>query len=149
MRTQTRKTRQRRAFTLLEVMMVLVILGVIAVLVLSQIGGRQDEAKVKAAEAAIKGPITSALEMYKLRIGSYPSTDEGLAALIEGPNDEEAKAKWTGGALVQPEQLKDGWGHDFKYAFPGQYNENGFDLSSAGPDGVEGNDDDIQNWKKT
>lgn len=138
----------RRAFTLLEVMMVLVILGVIAVLVLTQIGGASERAKIDAAGIAVKGPLSSALELFKANTGQYPSTDLGLGALIERPGDEEIAAKWSG-PYLKAESLKDPWNSDYIYAFPGQVNETSFDLSSAGPDKVEGNDDDITNWTKT
>lgn len=138
----------RRAFTLLEVMMVLVILGVIAVLVLTQVTGAQQRAMEDAARTAIKGPLTNALEMFRLNTGQYPTTDMGLAALIERPSDEELAAKWAG-PYLKAEQLRDPWNSEYKYVSPGSFNETGFDLSSPGPDRVEGNEDDITNWAKT
>lgn len=147
MATRNVVRRARKGFTLLEVLMVLVILGVIAVLVLTQVGGSVEGARKDAAATAIKGPLSSALELYKAHIGQYPSGDEGLALLINKPGDEDAANKWRG-PYVKAEQLKDPWNKEYIYAFPGQSNEGSFDLSSAGPDGVEGNEDDIVNWTK-
>ena len=144
-----KRNQRRRGFTLLEVLMVLVILGVIAVLVLTQLGNTGQRANIDAARIAVTGTISSAIERYKMHMQHYPTADEGgLRALLEKPSDEEAGQKWAG-PYANPEQLKDPWGKDYEYQFPGQYNEGSFDLNSAGPDGVSGNDDDVTNWKKT
>jgi len=87
------------------------------------------------------------LEEFKLDCGRYPSEDEGLLALLEQPDDEELEERWAG-PYVTHEKLKDPWTHDLLYQYPGEFNEEGFDVSSAGPDGQEGNDDDIGNWEK-
>lgn len=81
-------------------------------------------------------------------MGRYPQEDDdGLMALVEEPDDEEEAAKWAG-PYVDAKDLKDSWGNDFIYECPGEVNEDSYDLSSAGPDGDEGTDDDITNWEK-
>lgn len=140
---------RRKAFTLIEVLLVLVILGIIAVLVLTQLGGAGEQANKKAAEVAIKGQLGSAIERYKLSMKRYPREDDGgLRALLEKPSDDEAAKDWAGPYIAE-EALKDPWGKEYIYQFPGRFNEQGFDLSSAGPDGQEGTDDDVKNWKQS
>lgn len=147
---RTRKIRRARrgAFTLLEVLMVIVILGVLAVLVLTQLGQTGTKANEKLAGIAVSQRIPNALERYKLDVGSYPTEDEGgLELLLKEPSDEEMAEKW-GGPYVKPDQLKDPWGTEYRYTYPGRYNENSFDVSSDGADKQEGTDDDITNWEK-
>ncbi|MGE3316493.1 MAG: type II secretion system major pseudopilin GspG [Planctomycetaceae bacterium] len=145
--TRIRRAR-RAAFTLLEVLMVIVILGVLAVLVLTQLGGAGDDANKRIASIAVSSRIPEALERYKLHVGGYPTEDEGgLELLLKAPSEEEMAQKWAG-PYVKPEQLKDPWNQDYRYTYPGRYNENGFDISSNGPDRQEGTEDDITNWEK-
>ena len=81
-------------------------------------------------------------EISKQWIDAYVGGDlDGLMALIEKPDDEEEAKKWAG-PYLKAESLKDSWGNDYIYVYPGEYNEDGYDLSSAGPDGEEGTDDD-------
>lgn len=136
----------RSAFTLLEVLMVIVILGVLAALIVPQFGGTRDKAMVDATTIQVKG-LDNDLERFKMHCGRFPTTDEGLAALLEKPDDEEIAEKWGGPYLKAAP--KDAWSQDLIYECPGQYNENGYDLSSKGPDKQEGTDDDITNWEKS
>ncbi len=138
----------RRAFTLLEVLMVIVIIGILAAIVVPQFFGADQGAREDLTRAAIKSGFNGALDLYRMHMGEYPkSSDNGLMALVEAPDDEEARAKWRGPYIKNESDLKDAWKHDYNYESPGQYNEEGFDLSSPGRDGVEGTDDDITNWK--
>jgi general secretion pathway protein G len=101
------------------------------------------------AAVAPRGMIASALGVYKLAMGRYPTTDEGLTALVQPPTDEDARAKWTkaGGPFIEKmNDLLDPWHHAYVYKCPGQHNKDGYDLSSGGPDGKPGTDDDITNW---
>lgn len=153
MRTNTRNARRARAFTLLEVLMVVVIIGLLAAFVVPSFINAPNTAKIGLTEAAIgpNGSLPSALKMYRLAMGKYPSTDEGLMALVEPPDDEELAKKWkTGGGpfIEEVKGLKDQWGNDYNYEYPGSYNKESFDLSSNGPDGESGTDDDICNWTK-
>ena len=151
MKTDARRTRTRaRAFTLLEVLMVVVIIGLLAAFVVPNFFGAGERAKVDLTAALVKSGFSNALDMYRAHMGSYPKSDEGgLTALVQRPDDEEKAKKWSGPYVKKVQDLKDAWGHDFIYQCPGTYNENEFDLSSAGPDGQEGTDDDITNWERT
>lgn len=136
----------RSAFTLLEVLMVIVILGVLAALIVPQFTGTRERAMVDTTKIQIAG-LDSDLERFKMHCGRYPTTDEGLAVLLNKPDDEEIADKWAGPYVKKAP--KDAWGHDLIYECPGRYNENTYDLSSAGPNGQEGDDDDIVNWEKS
>jgi general secretion pathway protein G len=136
----------RTAFTLLEVLMVIVILGILAALIVPQFTGTQLRAE-KDLTATQIAALRNDLERFRLHCGRFPTTDEGLAALLQKPDDEELAERW-GGPYIQ-KAPKDAWGHDLIYECPGQYNEDSYDLSSAGPNGQEGDDDDITNWEKT
>lgn len=136
---------RRRAFTLLEVLMVIVILGVLAALIVPQFTGTERKAKIDLTSGQINGELSSKLELFKMHCGRYPTTEEGLTALINKPDDEEISSKW-GGPYVK--DVKDAWGRELKFESPGQVNETSFDISSSGPDGKFGNDDDITNWQK-
>lgn len=148
-RKQRRTAIRRRAFTLLEVLMVVVIIGILAALVVPNFFGAQEGAKIDLTKALIDSGVNGTLDMYRMHMGRYPTTDEGLAALVEQPDDEELAEKWRGPYIKDGSKLKDAWGNDLVYESPGQYNENTYDLSSTGPNGQEGDDDDITNWEKT
>ena len=134
-------------FTLIELMVVLVILGILAGLIVPRIMGRPDEAKQLKARIQIES-IETALKLYKLDNGSYPNTDQGLEALVAQPDTGTQAKNWRqGGYLEKGKVPKDPWGNDFIYLSPGANGE--FDLSSYGADGVAGGDGknkDINNW---
>jgi general secretion pathway protein G len=138
-------------FTLIEIMVVVVILGILAAVVVPAIVGRPDEAKAQAARLDIEG-LTSALEMYKLDNGSYPTTEQGLEALIRKPSIPPEPKKWqAGGYLKSNKGLVDPWGHPYYYLAPGRNNRHSFDLLSLGADGIEGGDgynQDVTNWSQ-
>lgn len=155
MRTRAKHSRSRvRAFTLLEVLMVVVIIGILAMFVVPNFINAPESARIKLTEAAVapNGPLANALKMYKVAMGRYPTTDEGLKALVDPPDDEEQAKLWKkgGGPFIEDaNSLKDPWGSDYLYTCPGTNNSGGFDLLSPGPDKSEGTEDDICNWKKT
>jgi general secretion pathway protein G len=146
------KTKQRhepgpvpKGFTLIEVLVVVVILGILAALVVPRIMDRPDEAKRIAAKADAMA-ITQALKLYRLDNGFYPSTEQGLGALVARPTSQPAPANWKQGGYL--ERLpKDPWGTDYQYLAPGVKGE--IDVFSLGADksrGGEGNAADIGNW---
>lgn len=145
--TRSRRTTVRGGFTLFEVLIVIVILGVLAALVIPQFTNTSEKAKVDLTQQLVKTGLATPLELYKTHCGAYPTTEQGLIALYQMPNDE-LKGKWAG-PYVKEARFRDAWDRDLIYRAPGQYNESSFDLSSAGPDGIEGNDDDIKNWDDT
>jgi len=141
-----RSRNRRRAFTLLEVLMVLVILGLLAGLVVYNLQGVGDKAKIDTTTANIAS-IETIVDLFQMQVGRYPTT---LDELVKKPEDEKEAKNWGGPYIKEKdlERLKDGWGHELIYKAPGEYNTNSFDLSSPGKDGEPGNEDDIVNWKK-
>ena len=137
----------RRGFTLVEIMVVVVIIGLLAALVGPRLIGQGDMAKVTAARAQIKN-FEQALELYHLNNGFFPTTEQGLQALIEKPiMQPEPKNYQKGGYLNAKALPKDPWGNEYAYLCPGQEGE--YDIISYGADGREGGEDtnkDISNW---
>jgi general secretion pathway protein G len=131
-------------FTLIELMLVMVILAVMAAIVLPKFTGRSQQAKVTAAKTQI-AQMEVALDAFEIDISRYPTTAEGLKALVEKPASDSTE--WQQPYLKR-DIPKDPWGNDYIYRYPGQYNENGYDLYSLGPDRKLGGDDDITNWSK-
>ncbi|MEW6250315.1 MAG: type II secretion system major pseudopilin GspG [Planctomycetota bacterium] len=145
---RTRKA--RRAFTLLEVLMVVVIIGLLAAFVAPQFFGAGDRAKKDLARAAVDSGLSGTLDLYKVHMGEYPTSDGGgLKLLLERPDDEEQAKKWEGPYLKKAANLKDPWEHDWLYECPGRVNTTSYDLGSAGPDGQEGTEDDITNYERS
>ncbi len=134
----------RRAFTLMEVLLVLVILVVIASFAFTALGPVRKQANVKAARTQI-GVFESALGLYQVNIGDYPATDQGLESLREAPSDLVDPDAWLGPYLQKPVP-KDPWGQPYQYEYPGTHDENMPDIWSMGPDMVDGTDDDVGNW---
>jgi general secretion pathway protein G len=137
-----------QGFTLIELMVVMVILGILAGLIVPRIMDRPEEARRTKAAVQIQS-IEQALKLYKLDNGQYPTTEQGLLALVEPPAVGTLAKKWrTGGYLEKGNVPKDPWDNDFIYISPGLHGD--FDLSSYGPDnqsGGEGKDADINNWE--
>ena len=139
--TQARRGGGRRsAFTLIELLLVLVILGALAAIVVPKLAGRGEEAKIKAAKSTVRN-IDGALDMFEIDNGRYPTSDEGIKALVEAPQNVKNWKEYLKGGMP-----KDPWGQDFVYRYPGQYNKSGPDVLSMGPDMKEGGNDDIDNW---
>ena len=131
----------RRAFTLVELMLVVTIIGILAALVIPKIAGKSQEARIKAAYADVHGGIKSALDEYDVDNGSYPKS---LQDLVQQP----ANAKnWHGPYFDPPKLPQDPWGNPYIYYYPGKHNPTGYDLLSMGPDQKEGTDDDIGSWQ--
>jgi general secretion pathway protein G len=134
-----RRRGTRGAFTLIELLLVLVILAVLAAVVVPKFTGRSEQAKLAAAKTDIS-MIDNALDLFEQDTGRYPSTDEGLRALT----DAGSLPNWHG-PYIKRGVPNDPWGNPYVYRYPGQHNTSGADLFSMGPDGREGNDD-ITNW---
>jgi general secretion pathway protein G len=127
-------------FTLIEVMVVLVIIGLMATLVAPQILGRQDKAMVIKAKTDMAG-ISSALKMYRLDNGFYPSTEQGLMALIVEPSTDPIPPSWSPKGYIQSTSVPmDPWNREYMYRSPG-LNGGDFDVYSYGSDGREGGED--------
>ena len=134
--------RSAHAFTLVEMLLVLVILAVLAASVIPKFAGRSQQAKETAAKTEISG-FGLALDAYEVDTGGYPQGSAGLNALVEQPGSEQ---NWKGPYLSKKSIPLDPWGNAYIYSYPGKNNPKGFDLSSVGPDGRSGGDDDITNW---
>ncbi|HBV65644.1 MAG TPA: type II secretion system protein GspG [Rhodopirellula sp.] len=145
MQTKTRVHRSslRSAMTLIEVLLVVAILLVIAGAVVPSLVNRQEQANIDATQISLKG-LEQALKLYAIdQDGQYPSKSDGLAALMTAPNGPAADL-WRGPYCE--EKPLDAWRREFKYVFPAAQSGKPFDLSSTGPDGIPGNEDDINNW---
>lgn len=133
-----------KGFTLVELLLVVVILGVLAAMVVPRLAGRSGQAKRARAEADVKGTLPLALDLYEVDSGLYPSTEQGLAALMTQPATEPVPKNWRGPYLKA--QPVDPWGRPYHYHYPAQRAPGDYDLASWGPDGVEGGGDDVTNW---
>jgi len=133
-----------RGFTLLELLVVLGIIAMLAGIVGPQVMKHMGESKTKAAKVQIED-LSAALDMYKLDLGSYPSTEQGLQALIESPDSAK---RWNGPYLRKSKMPLDPWQQEYHYAAPGEHGK--FDLFTLGADGKEGGegeDRDIVSWE--
>jgi general secretion pathway protein G len=135
-----RKTKIENAFTLVEMLLVVTIIGILAALVIPRIVGVSDRSRVTAANADINGGIKSALGAYEVDNGFFPKS---LQDLLVAPSNVR---NWHGPYL---DKLPvDPWGQPYVYYYPGKHNPTGYDLLSVGPDGKEGTDDDVVSWAK-
>ena len=146
MKPQKFSSQLSRGFTLIEVMVVIVILGVLAAMIVPKVMGRPDEARIIAAKQDIAA-IAQALKLYKLDNMRYPTTEQGLMALVAKPSIPPAPPNWKGNGYL--ERLpKDPWGQPYQYLQPGLHGE--IDVLSLGADGAsggEGSDADIGSWE--
>lgn len=134
---------KQSGFSLIEIMVVVVILGILASIVVPKIISRPDEARVVKAKQDVLA-IQSALELYKLDNGVYPSTDQGLIALVEKPNTNPTPRDWKQYLKSLP---KDPWGRDYLYLNPGEHGEiDIFTLGAEGQPGGTGINAEIGNW---
>jgi general secretion pathway protein G len=137
MKLQPRK-RTSSAFTLIEIMVVVIILGILAATIIPQFIGTTKDAKIGAAKSQVS-ELDSAIERFYVQMDRYPSPDEGLKVLIDAPANDDEK-KWRGPYI---KQLRDDpWGHPYQYAYPGTHHPTSFDIWSTGADGK----DIIGNW---
>lgn len=139
--TYTQHSTRNAAFTLVEMLLVLVILAVLAAIVIPKFSGRSQQAKETAAKSQISS-IELALDAFEVDTGAYPGGSNGLNALVDPPSNVQ---NWKGPYLKKGVPL-DPWGNPYVYNYPGKNNAQGYDLSSVGPDGRAGGDDDINNW---
>ncbi len=133
---------QRKAgFTLIELMLVVVIIGALVAMVMPRLTGRGEQARVAAATADINANIATALKLYELDNGNFPSGSEGLNALLVKPSSAR---NWNGPYLER--KPLDPWGKEYEYKSPGEHRKSDYDLYSLGKDGVE-SADDVKNWE--
>ena len=128
-------------FTLIELMLVVIIIGALVAMVMPRLTGRGEQARASAAKADIQANIATGLKLYELDNGNFPSTDEGLNALL---NKSASASNWSGPYLEK--KPIDPWGREYKYKCPGEHRPADYDLYSLGKDGTE-SADDIKNWE--
>jgi len=137
-----------RGFSLIELMVVIVILGILAALIAPRLIGRTEDAKLVQAKTQIAG-LEVALKLYRLDNGVYPSTEQGLQALVQQPETAPVPKKWRKGGYLEKGKLpQDPWGNDYLYLSPGTHGD--YDIISYGADGVQGGEDannDINSWE--
>jgi general secretion pathway protein G len=135
-----KRRRPHHAFTLVELLLVLTILGILAAIVVPKFTGRTEQARITAARTQIS-TFSTALEAYEVDTGAYPRT---LEDLVQQPREAQ---NWKG-PYLQGDIPMDPWQHPYVYVFPGKHMASGFDLYSVGFDGREGTEDDITNWQQ-
>lgn len=135
----------RRGFTLLEILVVLAIIGLLAGLAITNVDKIFGGAQVKTTELQVRESMRTPLTSYRIATGDYPTTAEGLQALVTPPSGKVDR--WSGPYLEPPKIPIDHWGEPLQYAYPGTRNRGGYDLWSKGPDKQSGTEDDIGNWE--
>jgi len=133
----------RTGFTLVEIMLVVIIIGALAAMIIPRLAGRGEEAKVKVAKADIDANLATALRLYELDNGSFPTTEQGLAALQVKPSTNPLPENWNG-PYIEKAPL-DPWGRPYIYVSPGEHRSD-YDLSSKGKD-ASSDKDEISNWQ--
>ncbi len=142
--------RQRRltpGFTLMEILIAIALIVIIVTVAVTNLNGVLDSGKISAAQLFVTQEIDTALMQYKLAMGHYPSTQDGLQSLITCPSDEPA-ASWRGPYLKVDQVPLDPWKNPYQYAYPSTHSTTGgkYDCWSNGPDGQPGTADDVGNW---
>jgi general secretion pathway protein G len=140
---QRRRSRSG-AFTLLEILVVLAIIGLLAGLAITNVDKIFGGAQIQTTELQVRDSMRTPLASYRIAMGDYPGTSEGLQALVTPPANRADR--WHGPYLEPPKVPIDHWGEPLQYAYPGTRNKSGYDLWSKGPDRQSGTADDIGNW---
>ncbi len=137
--------RTQRGLTLVEILLVVMIIGVIAAMVVPNIAGRGESARISVAQTDIDANLAAALDLYELDNGRLPTAEQGLQALVSKPATSPVPNNWKGPYLKKNEIPKDPWGRAYVYRSPGEHNQGSYDLFSYGSDGIE-SEDDVVNW---
>jgi general secretion pathway protein G len=142
------RSKRNQGFTLIEIMAVVLIIGMLSSIVGFAVFRQVDKARVVTAKAQIDR-LESALELYAMDNGRFPTSEQGLDALVNEPSSAPEPANYQPGGYLKGDLPLDPWGNDFLYESPGSHNAGSFDLWSLGKDGVAGGEEldaDIGNW---
>ena len=137
-------TPHRRGFTLVEILVVITIIVLLAGITITNVGKLFSGSQIDVAKLFVTQGMKTALVTYRLNMGSYPSTEEGLQALVTAPSGKSDR--WRGPYVERNKIPLDPWTEPYQYRCPGVHNKDGYDLWSKGPDRADGTDDDIGNW---
>jgi general secretion pathway protein G len=142
-----RQFKRAQGFTLLEIMVVLAILGLLVAVLVKNVGGDLDRGQRQGASLFVKSTLSLPLTTFRIDMGAYPTTAQGLEALIAQP--QSGGARWQGPYLDIPSGKVplDPWQQPYEYRYPGVKNKSSYDLFSKGPDQSAGTEDDIGNWQ--
>lgn len=133
----------KNGFTLVEILLVVVIIGSLSAMIIPRLTGRSEQAKIAAAQADINSHIATALKLFELDNGFFPTTSQGLSALLKRPTVNPIPRNWNGPYLER--EPIDPWGNPYQYASPGQHRPD-YDLFSTGRN-RDSAEDNITNWK--
>jgi len=139
----TSRRRASRGFTLLEIIVVIGIMSILATLVITNLTKTLETSRTSVAKLFVTESMKTALTTYKIQMGDFPTSEQGLAALATAP---AANADRWQGPYIEGKLPNDPWGRPYQYRYPGTHNKGSYDLWSMGADGVDGTDDDIGNW---
>ena len=137
--------RATHAFTLLEILVTLAIIGLLVGLAVVDLGRVHKNAEDTTARLFVQQTIKSALQLYRIHMGEYPSTNDGLQPLLSAPAGNSGR--WSGPYLDRTKVPLDPWNEPYQYAFPGKHNKDSYDVWSKGKDKISGTEDDIGNWE--
>ncbi len=145
MQSDTRPERKpaRKGFTLLEIVIAIALLAIIIGAVVTNVEGIFSSGQTSVAKMFVEETVKTPLMMYRINMGGYPTTEEGLTALVSAP--DQGRERWKGPYVDK--MPEDPWGNPYKYRYPGVKNPAGYDVWSMGPDKQDGTDDDIGNWQ--
>ena len=137
---------KRRGFTLVEILAVLAIIALLAGLTISNVGNLFGGSQTSVARLFVTQSVKTPLLAYKIQMGDYPSTEEGLQALFTAPAGKADR--WHGPYVAEGTKypMLDPWSRPYQYRYPGNHNKAGYDVWSLGPSGTDGSDDNIGNW---